>query len=220
MMQCSHEEETQWNECLVNAAATAGCGDLTAAEIAMKCGSPINSNSSICPVRLYALLCLHANADMSWYRNDHDVLRYCEHPGTKRRRTHHSAQGQCNEWLELTLSNLAHSALRTTFPALRRAESTQVRSDSHLNGRLCICWATVCMLDDSQPQTAPLHSPKSACLLLPCVTLVLACRCDRCELSRRRLRVQQRLQHHHQCGQLGTPCILESRDTCKLVYLP
>ena len=51
VMRCSHEEETQWNECLVDAVAAAGCGNLTKSEIAQFCGSPINSNSTICPVR-------------------------------------------------------------------------------------------------------------------------------------------------------------------------
>jgi hypothetical protein len=59
----SHEEETQWNQCIVNAFAAAGCGNLTAEEIAQNCGSPINSNSTICPVR-----CL-ASARQSGYRS-------------------------------------------------------------------------------------------------------------------------------------------------------
>ena len=45
----SHEEETQWTQCVVDYFAAAGCGNLTATEIANNCGSPINSNSSICP---------------------------------------------------------------------------------------------------------------------------------------------------------------------------
>jgi hypothetical protein len=49
-MQRSHEEETQWNQCIVNAFNKSGCGNLTEAEIAQNCGSPINSNSTICPV--------------------------------------------------------------------------------------------------------------------------------------------------------------------------
>ena len=46
----SHEEETQWTQCIVDYFTKAGCGNLTAAEIAMNCGSPINSNSTVCPV--------------------------------------------------------------------------------------------------------------------------------------------------------------------------
>ena len=49
-MHCSHEEETQWTQCIVDYFAAAGCGNLTATEIANNCGSPINSNSTICPV--------------------------------------------------------------------------------------------------------------------------------------------------------------------------
>jgi predicted phosphodiesterase len=45
----NHEEETQWNQCIVNAFNKSGCGNLTEAEIAQNCGSPINSNSTICP---------------------------------------------------------------------------------------------------------------------------------------------------------------------------
>ena len=49
----SHEEETQWNDCIVNAMVDAKmCGNLTtAAQIKQNCGSPIASNNSICPVR-------------------------------------------------------------------------------------------------------------------------------------------------------------------------
>ena len=46
----SHEEETQWTQCIVDYFAAAGCGNLTATEIANNCGSPVNSNSTICPV--------------------------------------------------------------------------------------------------------------------------------------------------------------------------
>jgi len=35
--------------------AAAGCGNLTATEIASNCGSPINSNSTICPASLTQL---------------------------------------------------------------------------------------------------------------------------------------------------------------------
>ena len=45
----SHEEETQWTQCIVDYFTTAGCGNLTATEIANYCGSPVNSNSTICP---------------------------------------------------------------------------------------------------------------------------------------------------------------------------
>ncbi len=46
----SHEEETQWTQCIVDYFTKAGCGNLTATEIANYCGSPVNSNSTICPV--------------------------------------------------------------------------------------------------------------------------------------------------------------------------
>ena len=45
----SHEEETQWTQCIVDYFAEAGCGNLTKAEIAKYCGSPVNSNHTICP---------------------------------------------------------------------------------------------------------------------------------------------------------------------------
>ncbi len=51
VLHCSHEEETQWTQCIVDYFAAAGCGNLTATEIANNCGSPINSNSTICPVK-------------------------------------------------------------------------------------------------------------------------------------------------------------------------
>ena len=44
----SHEEETQWTQCIVDYFTKAGCGNLTATEIADKCGAPINSNSTVC----------------------------------------------------------------------------------------------------------------------------------------------------------------------------
>lgn len=49
-MKRSHEEETQWNDCIINAFVKAGtCGNLTAAQMAQFCGNS-DSNTTVCPV--------------------------------------------------------------------------------------------------------------------------------------------------------------------------
>ena len=73
---CSHEEETQWNQCIVSAFAAAGCGNLTEAEIAMNCGN-INSNSTVCPVRRYTCAPMHRITTVTNISRTRDAVDVC-----------------------------------------------------------------------------------------------------------------------------------------------